>query len=178
MKRVAVTAATAAALALPTMAGAHVVITPPFVEDGEQSLISLQIVNERPPHETTEVVTAAPPGIEIVSANAPPGWLATVQGHTVTWRHGRIRDAKVVAFPVRIVADVRAGTYAFRTEQRYDDDATVAWASDLTVLPAAGAASPNQHPWNAIAAAITGIVVIAASLIGVRFIRRRSLQEK
>jgi hypothetical protein len=171
-------AATAAALALPTTAAAHVVFAPPFVQDGDEVLVSLQVPNERPPHATIELVASAPPGIDIVFANAPPGWLATVQGNTATWRRGRIDGRRTVAFPIRIVARVRAGTYAFDTAQRYDDGATVRWKVDLSVLPATGAAAPKQHPWGAVAAALAGIVVIAGSLVGLRLLRRRPLQEQ
>ncbi len=178
MKRTLVATATAAALLLPTTAPAHVVLVPPFVQVGEEVLVSLLSPNERPPHATVELVASAPPGIDIVSANAPPGWQATVEGSTATWRGGRIGDRKTVAFPIRIVARVRAGTYTFKTAQTYDDGATVRWRIDLSVLPATGAAAPKQHPWSAVAAALVGVIVIAGSLVGLRFLRRRSLQDQ
>jgi uncharacterized protein YcnI len=178
VRRVAAAATAVAALALPAAAAAHVVILPPFVQDGEEAVVSLQVPNERPPHATVEVDASAPPGITVVGATAPAGWLSEVHGNTATWRSGRIGGRQTVAFPLRILARVRAGTYAFRTEQHYDDGAVVRWASDLSVLPAVGAATPRQHPWSAIVAAVAGIIVIAGSLVGLRLLRRRSLQEK
>ena len=89
-------AAASTVLALAPIASAHVVFTPPFVQAGEEVLVSLQVPNERPPHATIEVTTSAPPGIDIVFANAPAGWLATVKGNTATWRRGRIEGRRVL----------------------------------------------------------------------------------
>ncbi len=168
MKPALVVAATAAALALPTTAAAHVVFAPPFVQDGREALVSLQVPNERPPHATVELIASAPRGIAIVLANAPPGWRATVRGqHRDMARRPDQRSADAdVPDPGR-----RAGPgrhVRLQTAQGYDDGATVRWKVDLSVLPATGAAAPKQHPWGAVAAALAGIVVIAGSLVGVR----------
>ena len=170
--------AVALALLLPAAASAHITIAPPFVEDGVRTEIVFETPNERPPHATTTLSVTAPGGIAVLSATAPAGWLAAVEGSTVTWSEGRIQGRTAVAFPMRIVAHIRAGTYSFAAIQRYDDGATVKWKADLAVLPAAGEAAPKQHPWGAVAAAIAGIAVIAASLVGVRVLRRRSLQDR
>ena len=77
------------------------------------------------------------------------------------------------SLPLRITARVRAGTHAFAATQRYDDGATVNWNADLSVLPAAGAAAPKQHPWGALAAAVAGVAVIGGSV----FVLRRARQE-
>ena len=61
--------------------------------------------------------------------------------------------------------------------QTYDYGATVNWKADFSVLPAAGTAAPKQHPWSAVGAALAGIVVIAGSLIVLRYRRRRPLQD-
>lgn len=165
------------ALVMPAIVSAHVTIEPPFVEDGVESTISFATPNERPPHATTTVSVTAPPGIAVVSATAPAGWHAAVKGSTVSWTGGRLEDRATVSFPLRIRARVRAGTYAFEAAQRYDDGATVKWKSALSVLPASGSAAPKQHPWGALGAALAGVVVIAGSLVLVRVLRRRSLQD-
>jgi uncharacterized protein YcnI len=162
----------AAALALPVAATAHVTIAPPFVDAGVATEISMTVPNERPPHATVALEATMPTGISIVSANAPPGWIATVDGSTVTWSGGRITGRNEVVFPVRIKAVVRAGTYGVAARQRYDDGAEVRWTSDLSVLPAPGDAAPVERPWPAIAAAIVGIVVIGGSLLVLRRLRR------
>ena len=170
--------AAALTLLLPAAASAHVTIEPPFVEDGARTEIVLETPNERPPHATTTLSVTAPDGIAVISATAPAGWLVTVAGSTVTWSGGRIEGRTAITFPMRIVAHVQAGTYRFGAVQTYDDGATVDWKADLAVLPAAGAAAPKQRPWGAVAAAIAGIAVIAASLVGLRLLRRRSLQDQ
>ena len=154
-----------AALVLPAAAAAHITIAPPFVEDGVETEISLTVPNERPPHATVAVRATIPAGVSIESAAAPEGWRATIDGSTVTWSGGRIEGRSDSTFPLRIRANVRAGTYAVAASQTYDDAATVRWTSDLSVLPATGTAAPDQRPWAAIVAAVVGIVVIAGSLL-------------
>ena len=166
----------AAALILPAGAAAHVAIAPPFVENGVATEISLTVPNERPPHATVAIRATMPAGISIESAAAPEGWSATVSGSMVTWSGGRIEGRGEIAFSLRILADVSAGTYAVAASQSYDDGATVQWKSDLSVLPTTGAAAPDKRPWSAIVAAGVGTVVIVGSLLFLRRLRRRSLQ--
>jgi len=168
-----VLAAATLALIVPAAAGAHVTIAPPFVEDGVETEIVFETPNERPPHATTTLSVTAPPGIAVASATAPPGWSANVNGSTVRWSGGRIENRAAVTFPMHVRAQVRAGTYSFGAIQTYDDRATVEWKAQLSVLPAAGAAAPKQHPWGAVAAALAGVVVIGGSLVLVRALRRR-----
>jgi uncharacterized protein YcnI len=171
-------AAVATALLLPAVAAAHVTIAPPFVQDGIASTIVFETPNERPPHATTALSVTAPPGIAVDGADAPSGWHARVNGSTVTWSGGRIEGRTTVRFPLRITARVRAGTNPFAAAQRYDDGATVKWNADLSVLPAAGAAAPQQHPWGALAAAVAGVAVIGGSVFVLRRVRRAPLQER
>ena len=166
----------AATLMLPASAAAHITIAPPFVEDGVTTEISLTVPNERPPHATVALRATIPPGISIESATAPEGWRALVDGSTVTWSAGRIEGRGEIAFSLRILASVSAGTYAIAASQTYDDGATVQWKSDLSVLPTTGATTPDQRPWPAIVAAGVGTIVIVGSLLLIRRLRRRSLQ--
>jgi uncharacterized protein YcnI len=172
-RRLLAAATATAALAVPSLAQAHVSVTPAFVEADVPAGIAFEAPNERAPQATVELSATAPPGIEIVSADAPPGWQADVAGSTVTWTGGRIEGERTVSFPVRVLARVRAGTYAFKASQRYSDGGVVRWQASLTVLPAKGAASPQQNLTGAIVAGIIGLVVIAGSLLGVRLLRRR-----
>ena len=70
------------------------------------------------------------------------------------------------------------GTFGFLAAQGYDDNATVRWKADLSVLPATGAAAPKQHPWTAVIATIIGLLVIGGSLVAVRALRRKPLQDR
>lgn len=178
MRRRSLLLAAVAALAVPALAGAHVSVSPAFVEAGVDTEIAFAAPNERSPEATVELSTTAPPGIQIVSAGAPDGWTSHVRGSAVTWTGGRIEGRKTVAFPVRVLARVRAGTYAFTASQRYSDGGVVRWQASLTVLPAKGAAAPKQNLTGAILAGGVGLVVIAGSLLGVRLLRRRSLHNR
>lgn len=148
-------------------------VSPAFVEAGVTSGIAFEAPNERSPEATVALSTTAPAGIEIVSAGAPDGWTSKVEGSTVTWTGGRIEGKTTVAFPVRVLARVRAGSYTFSSRQRYSDGAAVSWQASLTVLPARGAAAPRQNLTGAILAGGVGLIVIAASFLGLRQLRRR-----
>ena len=93
----------------------------------------------------------------------------------MTWTGGRLVDRTTTSFPVHITAKVRAGTYSFAATQTYSDNAEVKWNAALSVLPASGAAAPKEHPWAAIG---VGIVVVLSTLVGLYFLRRRSLPER
>ena len=164
------------ALLVPAAAYAHVTIQPPFVEDGVETEISFQTPNERPPNETISLSVKAPPGISIDSASSPPGWTRRREGlvgDVDGWPARRSHD-DLVPRP-RSRAKVRAGTYSFAATQKYSDNAEVKWNTALSVLPASGAQAPKEHPWAAIG---VGIVVVLSTLVGLYFLRRRSLPER
>ena len=167
-----------AALVLAATAQAHVTITPPFVDAGLRTRIVFETPNERPPHATTSLVIGAPPGLELAAAEAPPGWRLVISGGRARWTGGRIEDRKVVSFPLFVTARTRAGTEAFRAVQGYDDHEVVRWDANLSVLPAAGSGAPSQHLDRALAAGAVGLVVILASFLGLRLLRRKPLQER
>ena len=168
----------AAALVLTASAQAHVSITPPFVDAGLRTRIVFETPNERPPHATTSLVIDAPPGVALAAAEAPPGWRLVVSGGRARWTGGRIEGRKVVSFPLFVTVRTRAGTEAFRAVQGYDDDEVVRWDANLSVLPAAGSEAPSQHIDRALAAGAVGLVVILASFLGLRLLRRKPLQER
>ncbi len=162
----------AASLLFPAAAAAHLTISPPYVEDGVETTISLSVPNERPPHATVAVAVSVPPGFSIVGASSPAGWKSVVNGSTVTWSGGRIAARDQLVVPLRVLARTRAGTASLAARQTYDDGASVRYTADLSVLPASGAATPSERPWAAITAAIVGIVVIGGSLAVARLLRR------
>ncbi len=167
-----------ASLALPATAAAHVTIAPPFVDAGVRTTVRFQMPNERPPHATVALTVTAPPGVSVDGAEAPPGWKVTTSGSTATWQGGRITGRRIVGFPLEVTARVRAGSYAFDARQRYDDGAKVDWKVALSVLPATGAQAPRQHLWGGLAAAGVGLLVVVASILGLRRLRRTTLQER
>jgi uncharacterized protein YcnI len=168
----------AIALASSDLASAHVTVAPPFLEKGTETALSFAVPNERPPHATVMVRVGAPQGLSIVSAEAPPGWHSSIAGSTVTWSGGRIAGRRAVVFPIRAVARMPAGTYAFAAAQGYDDGATVHWVASISVLPASASAAPKQRPWKPVAAGVAGLAGVAAVLVVVRRRRRRPLQDR
>ncbi len=173
----AILAATAALL-LPASAPAHVTISPSYVDANTASTITFETPNERPPHATTSLSVTAPPGVALERVAPPPGWTLELTTTSATWTGGRIEGRRAVGFPLRVLARTRAGDHAFRAVQRYDDGEQVRWSAALSVLPAAGAEAPSEHPGRALAAGAAGIVLLAGSFLLIWRLRRRPLQEE
>ena len=161
-------------------ASAHVTVAPPYLDADRQTRVEFQTPNERPPHATVSLVIDAPPGFVFAAADPPKGWeLQLEQSDTrARWTGGKITGQGIVAFPLLVTAGTRAGLAGFRAEQLYDDVKTVRWNAEVTVLPATGAEAPSQHFDRALAAGAVGLVVIAASFLALRLVRRRPLQER
>ncbi len=122
----------------------------------------------------------APPGFAFAVVDPPSGWQLQLErsGTRARWTGGRIDGRATVAFPLLVTARTRAGQKSFRASQRYDDLETVKWDAAVTVLPAAGAAAPSQHLDRASRAGAVGFAVILGSLLVLRLLRRRPLQER
>lgn len=176
-RRLAV-ASGAAALALPASGSAHVTISPGYVEADAAATIAFETPNERPPHATVALEIDAPPGVALERLPPPRGWSVEVDTTSARWSGGRIEGTRTVRFPLRVIARTRAGNQAFRAVQRYDDGEEVRWDATLSVLPAAGTEAPSQHLGRALAAGAAGLVVLAGSLLVLRRLRRRPLQER
>ncbi len=166
------------ALVAPATAQAHVTVTPPFVDAGARTTVAFEMPNERPPHATISLEVKAPPGVELASAKPPTGWKLELTPDRARWTGGRIEGQRTVAFPIAVTARTRAGTETFRATQGYDDGESVRWDAALTVLPAAGKEAPSQHLDRAFAAGAVGLVVIVATFLVLRLLRRRPLQER
>jgi hypothetical protein len=159
-------------------AEAHVTVTPPFVDADAKTTISFEMPNERPPHATIWLEVKAPPGIELASETPPAGWKLELEHDRARWTGGRIEGERTVAFPLTVTARTRAGTEIFKATQGYDDGESVHWDAGLSVLPAAGKEAPSQHLERALTVGGVGLVVIAASFLVLRLLRRRPLQER
>lgn len=160
------------ALALPAKALGHVTISPAFVNAGVAETISFETPNERAPRATVALVVEAPAGVTLSPVAAPTGWKVDVRPGRAVWTGGRIEGTRTTAFPVRVLAQTRAGNQVFRAVQRYGDGEEVRWNATLSVLPAEGAQAPSQHLDRALAAAAVGLVVIAGSFLVMRRLRR------
>jgi hypothetical protein len=167
----------AAALAHSPDATAHVTASPPFLAVGEKTTLTFDAPNERR-RAMTGLELAAPAGVEVLEADAPPGWRARVSGNRLTWSGGRIAPGATALFPARLRATAAPGSIAFRATQRFEDGAEVRWQTSVSIVPAPRADNPEQHLGRALVAAVSGVAVIAGSLVLLRRTRRGSLQEE
>jgi hypothetical protein len=163
-----------------SVAAGHVTISPPYLDADKQTRLEFETPNERPPHATVSLVIDAPPGFVLAAAAPPSGWQLQLErsGTRARWTGGRITGQNVVAFPLLVTASTRAGLASFRAKQLYNDVETVEWNAEVTVLPATGADAPSQHFDRGLAAGAVGLVVIAASFLALRLLRRRPLQQR
>lgn len=165
----------AACLVVAPAASAHAQFTPAALNANVETVIQVEVPNERRGHATTGLTLRFPPGIDVIAATGPSGWTAAVDGGTALWSGGRVEGEKVVTFSVTLRTGLRADTYEIEARQLYEDREHVDFAPKLTVLPATGYAAPRQHLGRAVIAGVVGLIVVAASLLGVRYLRRRSL---
>lgn len=146
---------------------------PAFVTAEETSVVEFEVPNERADHFTVALDLTPPPGVELKPEAPPPGWSASIRGSSLRWSGSRIGGAEAISFPARVTASVRAGSYAFRAVQRYEDGGEVRWEAAFTVLPASGDAAPDEHAGRALVAGAVGLVVVLGSVVGLHFLRRR-----
>jgi hypothetical protein len=161
-----------ATLAVAAAASAHVTVSPASVTEGVTSQLTLVTPNERPEHATTRLDVVLPAEVEIVSAEAPPGWQVRYTPRTVAWSGGAIRGDDAASFPLTLRGIGPAGAVTLDAVQGYEDGATVPWRASLTVLPASGADAPREHPGRALLAAVVGVAIVAGSLVLVHRLRR------
>ena len=126
----------------------------------------------------TSLELVAPAGVEILDADAPRGWRAQVGGGRASFTGGSLPTGATLLFPVRVRASGEPRAAVFTATQRFDDGAAVRWEAALTLLPSSAAENPDEHPGRAVVAALAGVAVIAGSLLLVRRLRRRTLQEQ
>jgi hypothetical protein len=168
-------AATLAVVAAPG-AAAHVTAQPSFVAVGAKATVSFEAPNERD-RPMTSLELVAPAGVEVLAAEAPPGWRAEVRGGRAEFSGGRLAAGQTSLFPLRVRARGEPGTAVFDAVQRFDDGAAVRWEAPLTLVTGSAIETPDEYPGRALLAAVVGVAVIASSLMVLRRTRRRTLQE-
>ena len=108
------------ALAVAPAALAHVDIEPSSIEPGQPARLTFYAPNEgKAP--VTEVEVVVPADAELAVVEAVPGWLAAVEGRTVTWRGGRIPVGQYALFSAIVSAPDGEEQLEFRTTLRYAD---------------------------------------------------------
>jgi hypothetical protein len=157
-------------------AAAHVTVQPAFLVGGQTTALGFDSPNERD-LPMTALTIEIPAGVDVLSVETPPGWSAVRRDDTVRWSGGRVLPRATVVFGMRVRSSRPPGPVAFRANQHFEDGASVPWTASLTVLPGTNDA-PDQHLGRAFVAAVVGVVVITGSLLLVRRLRRRPLQER
>ncbi len=170
-------AATLVALA-PTPASAHVTAVPPFATAGTETRLVLEVPNERRTEPMTTLRVRVPPGMEIRSAEPSAGFSAAVSGRDVTWSGGRLAPRATARFAFVALARLQHGAVALAAEQRYPDGGRVPWRVELTITPAARAATDGGRGLAPLLGAAAALVVVVVSALLVLALRRRSLQNR
>jgi periplasmic copper chaperone A len=135
-RRTTALAAVAAALALPSAAGAHVTVHPNVIPEGAFAVLDLRVPNETEDADTTKVQLQLPDGFEFLSVAPPAGWTADVKHEgkevsEVTFTGGSIPPGQFLEFPLSAGVPGKAGdTLSFKAIQTYSDGEVVRWIGD------------------------------------------------
>ncbi len=162
------------ALALATVAHAHVVATTPYVDAGETSELELEVPNERE-QAMTGLQVSVPDDFRVVAASGPTGWQSDVEDTSVFWSGGDLEPSSLATFELTVEAPTAPGPASLSATQRYPGGATVHWPVAITVLPAN---EQSQELGRAFVVGLLGLLVLGA--IGILVWRRRgsALEEK
>lgn len=172
MARLAASVVAGALVALlPPSAHGHVQLQPPFVAADEPAVVVFVSPNERE-RPMTQLELALPNGVDVLGVEAPSGWHGTRVDAGIRWSGGRLEPRATAAFAVRLRVNRAPGSVVVPARQRFEDGEVVVWRPQLTILPASASASPDQFLDRALAVAIVGLALIAASLVAVRRLRR------
>lgn len=146
--KIAVTAALVAALAVASVASAHVRLDPAKVPAGSFSRFAIRVPTEDPTASTVKVSVQLPPGLAFVNFQPKPGWKRTVTterlktpmklfGETITERitsvtwtsaGAKIRPGEFDEFGMTAAMPAKAGLQlSFPAVQTYSNGTVVRW---------------------------------------------------
>lgn len=118
-------------LAAPSVALAHVVVTPEEVPAGdcEKLVVSVPTEKEVP---TTEIRVEVPEGFTVSGVQPVAGWEYEFEEEgglitAITWSGGEILPREFQEFALQAQAPEEAGEFAFRASQTYEDGSVVEW---------------------------------------------------
>jgi uncharacterized protein len=184
------------ALALPSLASAHVTLQPSEAAGGAYARLDVRVPNERDDSGTVKVRVDFPHGVAGVSTEAVPGWTATVATATldtpitsgdttitrevrsVTWTgdgsQGVVRPGQFQDFGLSLKVPGTAGdTLAFPAAQTYQNGEVVRWvgpAGSDHPAPRVGITSGAEDAGAGASTGDTGAptgLAVAALVVGV-----------
>lgn len=123
------TTGAAAALALPAVAFAHVVVTPNQANVGQSLLFTISVPNERS-SDVTSVKLDIPAGVSAVQPSVQTGWTIATSGTpnvtAVAWT-GDIPVGQRADLTFKAQVPAKAGELHWQAFQTYADGAVVSW---------------------------------------------------
>ena len=171
--------AAAAALAVPSTAWAHAIVSPPVAVKAKLQQFTLSVPTEEEGATTTEIELTVPSGFAIDSFEPTPagsGWKMEEQTtgagentvvQKVTWTGGRVPTEQDSVFRFNASADA-AKTYTFGVRQTYSSGKVVDWSgpeSSDTPAPTVEAVSSLGGSSGNSTLAIIALVVAGLALI-------------
>jgi periplasmic copper chaperone A len=117
-----------AALILPTVASAHVDISPGEAPAGKPTKFTLSVGHDCYGAATVGLDVKLPPGAADYSANSIPGWKATTDGDQMKWNGSPQPDGAGIELPFRATVFGGMGEQVpFKVIQRCEGGAEIAW---------------------------------------------------
>ncbi len=120
--------------AMAGLASAHATVQPKSVNANSYEVFILRVPNEKTTA-TTQVKVEIPEGFAVSRVQPVPGWkyefTKTADGKTVTaitFSGGKVLAGEFQDFPLSGKSAEKAGKYAWKVYQTYEDGETVAWA--------------------------------------------------
>jgi uncharacterized protein YcnI len=115
----------------PTVALAHVSVSPEGVAPGDYATLTVKVPTEKE-IPTTEVRVEVPEGFTFGGVQPVPGWEHEFEEEggvvtAVTWSGGEIGPREFQQFPVSAQAPEKPGEYAWKATQTYEDGSVVEW---------------------------------------------------
>ena len=169
--------AAAAALAVPTTAWAHAIMSPPVALKAKLQQFTLSVPTEEAGATTTEIELTVPSGFGIDSFEPPPApWKMQEQTtgtgentvvQKVTWTGGHVPTGQDAVFHFNASA-ADAKTYTFTVRQTYSSGKVVDWSgpeSSDTPAPTVEAVSSLGGSSSNSTLAIIALVVAGIALI-------------
>ena len=165
------------ALALPSVALAHVTVLPAYLEGGQRTTLVFSAPNERPQRAVIGFTVTVPAWVELTAAPPPRGWKLDVAAQRAAWSGGgRTAPGQTGEFRLSASTELAPTQITLVAVQRYDDGGTVRWTIPFTILPAPN--PPKQHLWPAFIAGAIGLVVIIGGLAFLRLRRQPGSDQK